>query len=121
MICHRRVADVKAAPVILVWVLDMYERITNVLADKGYPGTIRILLAHYFAAQGQQVDVEISQRSNQTKGFQVEPKRWIGERTWAWLEYARILTRDYERLQHKSSRHDLSGHDPLNPAETNKT
>ncbi|NJL20232.1 MAG: transposase, partial [Leptolyngbyaceae cyanobacterium SM1_3_5] len=45
-----------------------------------------------------QVEVEISPRSTQTKGFQVEAKRWIERRTWTWLENARILTRDYERL-----------------------
>jgi len=44
------------------------------------------------------VEVEISQRPDNVKGFQVEPKRWIVERTWTWLENARILTRDYERL-----------------------
>lgn len=92
------VADVKAAPGVLVWVLEIYERIAKVLADKGYRGALGALLRHYFAAQGQQVDVEISQRSEEAKGFQVEPKRWIIERTWTWLENARILTRDYERL-----------------------
>ena len=40
------VADVKAAPGILAWVLEMYERITKVLADKGYRGTLGTLLAH---------------------------------------------------------------------------
>ncbi len=45
-----------------------------------------------------QVEVEISQRAEDAKGFQVEPQRWIVERTWIWLENARILNRDYERL-----------------------
>ena len=35
---------------------------------------------------------------HQGKGFQVQPKRWIVERTWAWLENARALNQDYERL-----------------------
>lgn len=84
------VADVKAAPAVLVWVLQMYERIALVLADKGYRGVLATLLANYFAAQRRQVDVEISQRPEESKGFQVEPKRWIVERTWTWLENARI-------------------------------
>ncbi len=92
------VADVKAAPGVLVWVLQMYQRIVKVLADKGYRGEFGELIAHFFADQGRQVEVEISQRPSDVKGFQVEPKRWIVERTWTWLENARILTRDYERL-----------------------
>ena len=32
------------------------------------------------------------------KGFTVEAKRSIVERTWAWLDNARSLTRDYEYL-----------------------
>ncbi|MBA2750172.1 MAG: transposase [Tatlockia sp.] len=38
------------------------------------------------------------QPQQKEKGFQVESKRWIVERTWTWLDNARILTRDYERL-----------------------
>lgn len=92
------VADVKAAPGVLVWALEMHQRIVKVLADKGYRGDFGELLSHFFAAQGRQVEMEISQRPDNVKGFQVEPKRWIVERTWTWLENARILTRDYERL-----------------------
>jgi transposase len=91
-------ADVKAAPAVLVWVLGQFERIAKVLADQGYRGALGVLMTHYFAEQQRQVEVEISQRSTEAKGFAVEPKRWIVERTWTWLENARILTRDYERL-----------------------
>lgn len=92
------VSDVKAAPGVLVWVLQMYQRIVKVLADKGYRGNLGKLLQQFFGQEGRQVEVEISQRAEDAKGFQVEPKRWIVERTWTWLENARILNRDYERL-----------------------
>lgn len=92
------VSDVKAAPGVLVWVLQMYQRIVKVLADKGYRGDLGKLLQQFFEQEGRQVEVEISQRAEDAKGFQVEPKRWIVERTWTWLENARILNRDYERL-----------------------
>lgn len=59
----------------------MYARIALVLADKGYRGALATLLGNYFATQGRQLDVEISQRPQESKGFQVEPKRWIVERT----------------------------------------
>jgi transposase len=92
------VADVKAAPGVLVWVLQMYQRIVKVLADKGYRGNLGELIRHFFDEEGRRVEVEISQRAEEVKGFQVERKRWIVERTWTWLENARILNRDYERL-----------------------
>lgn len=88
--------DVKAAPAVLLWVLEMYERIAKVLADQGYRGGLATKLKQAF--DDRQLEVELSVRSPQTKGFQLEPKRWIVERTWTWLDNARILTRDYERL-----------------------
>jgi transposase len=91
-------ADVKAAPAVLVWVLDQYQRITKVLADKGYRGALGAVIQNAFSTQERSVVVEISQRQEGTKGFQLEPKRWIVERTWTWLENARALTRDYETL-----------------------
>jgi len=91
-------ADVKAAPGVLVWVLDMYQRIVKVLADQGYRGALGELIATAFGTEGRQVELEISQRTETKKGFEVEPKRWIVERTLSWLDNARILTRDYERL-----------------------
>lgn len=91
-------ADVKAAPAVLVWVLEMYERIAKVLADKGYRGALSALIKNAFSTKNRSVEVEISQRQEGAKGFQLEPKRWIVERTWTWLENARALTRDYETL-----------------------
>lgn len=91
-------ADVKAAPGVLVWVLEMYQRIVKILADQGYRGALGELIATAFGTEGRQVELEISQRTEATKGFQVEPKRWIVERTLSWLDNARILTRNYERL-----------------------
>jgi transposase len=91
-------ADVKAAPAVLVWVIELFGRIAKVLADQGYRGDLGALIGHFFAEQQRSVEVELSQRPTATKGFQVEPKRWIVERTWTWLENARALTRDYETL-----------------------
>ena len=41
--------------------------------------------------------VEIVKRSDQAKGFEVLPMRWIVERTLAWLTINRRLARDFER------------------------
>ena len=42
------------------------------------------------------VDVEIVKRSDIAKGFVVLPKRWIVERTIAWLNRCRRLAKDWE-------------------------
>jgi transposase len=41
--------------------------------------------------------VEIVRRSDAAKGFQVLPKRWIVERTLAWITANRRMARDFER------------------------
>jgi transposase len=48
------------------------------------------------------VNVEIVKRSDQAKGFLVLPKRWIVERTFAWLNRCRRLAKDWECLNHKA-------------------
>ena len=49
-----------------------------------------------------QVKVEIVKRSDQVNGFVVLPKRWIVERTFAWLGRCRSLTKDWESLNRKA-------------------
>ena len=40
--------------------------------------------------------LEIVKRSDQTKGFQVLPRRWVVERTFAWFGRNRRLAKDFE-------------------------
>jgi transposase len=42
--------------------------------------------------------VEIVERADGATGFTVLPRRWVAERTFAWLVRNRRLARDYERL-----------------------
>ncbi len=49
-----------------------------------------------------QVEVEIVKRSDAAKGFAVLPKRWIVERTIAWLNRCRRLAKDWECLNRKA-------------------
>jgi putative transposase len=42
--------------------------------------------------------LEIVKRSDDMKGFQVLPHRWVVERTLAWFGRYRRLSKDYERL-----------------------
>lgn len=41
--------------------------------------------------------IEIIRRSDDQKGFEVLPRRWVVERTFGWMTRWRRLVRDYER------------------------
>ena len=48
------------------------------------------------------INVEIVKRSDQAKGFVLLPKRWVVERTFAWLNRCRRLAKDWECLNRKA-------------------
>ena len=52
------------------------------------------------------LNVEIVKRSDRAKGFVVLSKRWIVERTLAWLNRCRRLAKDWEN---RNGRHDENG------------
>ncbi len=85
------VADVKAAAALFVPVLETVGRIDKALADKGYRGKLGRQLGRQYGCQ-----LEIGQWVGD--GFEPQPWRWVVERTFAWLDNARRLTRDYEEL-----------------------
>ena len=67
-----------------------------VWADGGYVNRVDAgLLAWARAHAG--IDLQIVARNADVKGFQVLPRRWVVERTFAWLGRCRRLARDYER------------------------
>ena len=66
--------------------------IEKVLADAGYQGP---RVARTVAATGGW-KIEIVKRSDRHR-FVVLPKRWIVERTFAWISRNRRLARDFER------------------------
>ena len=73
--------------------------LTRLFADGGYQGPqFKSAIRRTLAA----VTVEIVKRSDQAKAFVVLPKRWIGERTFAWLGRCRRLAKDWECLNHKA-------------------
>jgi transposase len=74
-----------------------YRTIALVWADGGYANSIDEGLLSWAKAQLGLV-VEIVRRTEGIKGFQVLPRRWVAERTFAWLVRNRRLARDYERL-----------------------
>jgi transposase len=70
-----------------------FGRVRLVWADGGYAGK---LLDWAKATAG--LTLQIVKRSDDTRGFQVLPRRWVVERTLAWITGHRRCARDYERL-----------------------
>jgi putative transposase len=48
-----------------------------------------------------ELKIEIVRRCDQAKGFVVLPRRWVVERTIAWLNRCRRLSKDWENLNIK--------------------
>lgn len=71
-------------------------RLRVVFADGGYAGQLIEWLAN---VTGWTLSIV---RRTATEGFQVLPKRWIVERTFAWLSHCRRHSRDYEELPESS-------------------
>ncbi|MFC4853002.1 IS5 family transposase [Actinophytocola glycyrrhizae] len=68
-------------------------RVRLVWADGGYAGK---LLG--WAKVTHKIVVQIVKRTDDVVGFQVLPRRWVVERTLAWITRHRRCVRDYERL-----------------------
>ena len=69
---------------------DKYSTIEKFCGDEGYLGTF----VEYVGWDFDGVLVDISKRIN--PGWEILPKRWIVERTFAWAGNSRRLSKDYE-------------------------
>jgi putative transposase len=77
---------------------ERFPRLAKLFADGAYQGPLcREALAKVLP----RFILEIITRSDRSKGFVVLPKRWIVERTIAWLNRCRRLAKDFEnRTRH---------------------
>jgi putative transposase len=71
-----------------------FPRLRLVWADGGYAGPLLIDWLHSFCGWV----LQVVKRSVEVSGFQVLPRRWVVERTFAWLGRYRRLSKDYEYL-----------------------
>ena len=73
----------------------LFPFLKTVIGDAGYQGPkFRAGVAEAMS----QLKIEIVKRSDMAEGFQLLPKRWIVERTLAWLNRCRRLAKDFENL-----------------------
>jgi transposase len=78
---------------VLATLFGMFPFLEKLFADAAYGGPI---FHGALIKIMPQLKVEIVRRCDQAKGFVVLPKRWIVERTIAWLNRCRRLAKDWE-------------------------
>ncbi len=93
------VQDRDGAPALLKTIRHRFPWLRHIFADGSYAGDkLRAAL------QGQGVwSIEIIKRSDTAKGFAVLPRRWVIERTFAWLGRCRRLAKDWEKTIQSST------------------
>jgi len=93
------IQDRDGGVLLMATLFGLYPFLLKLYADGGYQGPVFQEAMHKVL---ERVNVEIVRRCDQAKRFVVLPKRWIVERTFAWLGRCRRLARDWECLNRKA-------------------
>ncbi len=92
--CHvtpANVGDREGAKALLRRVWLTLPRLSHLFADGNYDGPLVEWVKTCW-----NLDLEIVVKPAEQKGFSVLPRRWVVERTFAWLGKQRRLSKDYE-------------------------
>ena len=97
MVTAAAVQDRDGGRSILARLRTAFASVRHVFADGGYQGQLVEAAKRAF-----KITVEVVRKPEGQRGFHVLPRRWVVERTFAWLMRFRRLARDYERLPETS-------------------
>jgi putative transposase len=84
---------------LLSTLMGRFPLLQKLFADSAYQGPV---FHHGLSRILPRTAIDIVKRCDQIKGFVVLPKRWIVERTFAWLNRCRRLAKDWENLNLKA-------------------
>ena len=93
------IQDRDGGGLVMATLFGLFPFLLKLHADGGYQGPVFQSAAKAAIAD---LNVEIVKRPDQAKGFVVLPKRWVVERTFAWLNRCRRLAKDWECLNRKA-------------------
>lgn len=97
VITKASVQDREGARLVLMKLRGFCKKLRCIWVDGGYTGELLKWVAKRFRFR-----LEVVKRPEGSKGFVVVKRRWVVERTFAWLTQHRRLDRDYERLNETS-------------------
>lgn len=93
LVTPANVQDRDGGTVLFTALGERFPLLAKLFADGAYQGP---RFAQALARVRPQLQLDIVTRRDQTTGFVVLPKRWIVERTLAWLNRCRRLAKDFE-------------------------
>ena len=96
-VCAASIADSDGAEYIFHETKGRFPRLRTVLVDQGYKGWLIEFAKRWFG-----IIVDIVQRPTAQREFVAQPQRWKIERTFGWLDWSRILSKEYERTTESS-------------------
>ena len=100
------IQDRDGAPEVFKSIHRSHPDLSHIYADGGYAGP---KLRDALADVGNWT-IQIVKRSDAAKGFEVIPRRWVVERTFAWLNRCRRLAKDWEKSVESSKSWILIAH-----------
>lgn len=94
MVHSARIQERRGLKFLLFKIRHRFPRLSLIWADGGYDGQpLQVWMQRWFKWV-----IEVVKRNQDTKGFEVLPRRWVVERTFAWFGRYRRLSKDYEYL-----------------------
>ena len=97
VVCAAHISDSDGAEYIFHETRGRFPRLRKVLVDQGYTSWLVEYIKEWF-----HICIDIVKKAPEQRGFVVQPQRWKIERSFGWLNWSRILGKEYERTTESS-------------------